>query len=39
MFEQFVDDAGSVDGKKEDLKVAQSVKNDCATGPLQKTSV
>ena len=35
MFQQFVDDAGSVDGKKQDLKVAQSAKDDSATVPLQ----
>ena len=35
VFEQFVDDAGSVDGKKQDLKVAQSAKVDSATVPLQ----
>ena len=28
-----------LDCKKQDLKVAQSVKNDSATGPLQKTSL
>ena len=36
LFQQFLDDAGSVDGNKQDLKVAQSVKVDSATGPLQK---
>ena len=35
LFEQFVDDAGSVDGNKQDLKVAQSAKVDIATVPLQ----
>ena len=35
LFQQFVDDAGSLDGKKQDLKVAQSVKDDSATEPLQ----
>ena len=35
LFEQFVDDAGSVDGKKQDLEVAQSAKDDSATVPLQ----
>ena len=35
LFEQFVDDAGSVDGKKQDLKFAQSAKVESATGPLQ----
>ena len=36
LFQQFVDDAGSVDGKKQNLKVAQSAKVDSATGILQK---
>ena len=36
LFQQFVDEAGSVDGKKQELKVAQSVKDDNATRPLQK---
>ena len=36
LFQQFVDDAGSLDSKKQDLKVAQSIKDDTATGPLQK---
>ena len=35
LFEQFVDDAGSVDSKKQDLKVAQSAKDDNATVPVQ----
>ena len=35
LVEQFVDDEGSVDGKKQDLKVAQSAKVDSATEPLQ----
>ena len=35
LFQQFVDDAGSLDGKKKYLKVAQSAKDDSATGPLQ----
>ena len=35
LFQQFVDDAGSLDGKKQDLMVAQSAKDDSATGPLQ----
>ena len=35
LFEQFMNDAGSVDGKKQDLKVAQSTKVDSATVPLQ----
>ena len=35
LFQQFVDDAGSLDGKKQDLKVAQSAKDDSATVPLQ----
>ena len=35
LFEQFVDDAGSLDGKKQDLKVAQSAKDDSATGHMQ----
>ena len=30
-----MDDAGSIDFKKQDLKVAQSAKDDSATGPLQ----
>ena len=30
-----MDDAGSLDGKKQDVKVAQSAKDDSATGPLQ----
>ena len=36
LFQQFVDDAGSLDGKKQDFKVAQSVKIDSATGLMQK---
>ena len=39
LFQQFVDDAGSLDDKKQDLMVPQSVKNDSTTGPLQKTSI
>ena len=35
LFQQFVDDAGCLDGKKQDLMVAQSAKDDSATGPLQ----
>ena len=35
LFEQFEDDAGSVDGEKQDTKVAQSAKVDSATVPLQ----
>ena len=35
LFQQFVDDAGSLDGKKQNLKIAQSAKDDSATGPLQ----
>ena len=35
LFQQFVNDAGSLDGKKQDLMVAQSAKDDSATGPLQ----
>ena len=35
LFQQFLDDAGSLDGKKQDLAVAQSAKHDSATGPLQ----
>ena len=35
LFEQFVDDAGSVDGKKQELKVAQSAKDDIVTVSLQ----
>ena len=34
LFQQFVDDAGSLDCKKQDLKVALSAKDDSATGPL-----
>ena len=36
LFQQFVDDAGSLHGKKQDLKVVQSAKADSATGPLQR---
>ena len=35
LFQQFMNDAGSLDGKKQDLIVAQSAKDDSATGPLQ----
>ena len=35
LFQQFVDDAGSVDGKKQDRKVAQSAKDDSVTVPLK----
>ena len=35
LFQQFLDDAGSLDGKKQDLMVAQSAKDDSATGALQ----
>ena len=35
LFQQFVDDASSVDGPKQDLTVAQSAKVDKATVPLQ----
>ena len=35
LFEQFVDNAGYVGGKKQDLKVAESAKEDSATVPLQ----
>ena len=35
LFEQFVDDADSVDVEKQDLKVAQLAKDDIATVPLQ----
>ena len=35
LFQQFLDDAGSLDGKKQGLMVAQSAKDDSATGPLQ----
>ena len=38
-FQQFVEIASSLDGKKQDLKIAQSVKGDSATLDLQKTSV
>ena len=33
LFQQFVEDAGSVDGKRQDFKVAQSAKDDSATVP------
>ena len=36
LFQQFVGDAGYVDGKKQDFKVAQSVKVDSAIVPLQQ---
>ena len=35
LFEQFVDEAGSLEAKKPELKVAQSAEDDSATGPLQ----
>ena len=35
LFQQSMDDAGFLDGKKQDLKIAQSAKDDSATGPLQ----
>ena len=35
LFQQFLDDAGSLDGKKQDFMVAQSAKDDSATGPLE----
>ena len=35
LFEQFLDYAGSVDDKTQDLNVAQSAKVDSATVPLQ----
>ena len=35
LFQQFVDDAGSLDGKTQGLMVAQLAKDDSATGPLQ----
>ena len=35
LFEQFVDDACSLEAKKPDLEVVQSAKDDSATGPLQ----
>ena len=35
LFQQFVDDAGSVDGKRQDFKVALSAKDDSATIPWQ----
>ena len=35
LFQQFVDDAGSLDGKKQDFRVAHSGEDDGATGPLQ----
>ena len=37
--QQFIDNIGSLDGKKQDLNVAQSAKDDSGTEPLQKTSV
>ena len=36
LIQQFLDDAGSVDGKKQDLKVAQSAKDENATVLLQQ---
>ena len=36
LFQQVVDDAGSVDGKKQDLEVAKSAKDDSVTVPLQQ---
>ena len=39
LFQQFVENAGSLDSKKQDLKVAQSVNNDSATGPLQNINL
>ena len=35
LFEHFMDDASSVDGQKQDLKVAQSAKVDSPFVPLQ----
>ena len=35
MFEQFVDDAGSVDCQKQDLKTAQTAKVESAAVPLK----
>ena len=35
LLQQFVDDAGTLDGKKQDLKVAKSANVDSATVPLQ----
>ena len=35
LFELFVDDAGSVNGKKRDLKFSQSTKDDIVILPLQ----
>ena len=35
LFQQFLDDASSLDGKKQDVMVAQSAKDDSASGPLQ----
>ena len=35
LFQQLLDDAGSLDGNKQDLMVPQSAKDDSATGPLQ----
>ena len=34
LFQEFVDDAGSLDSKKQDLKIAQSANVDSATVPL-----
>ena len=34
LFQQFVDDAGSVDGKKQDLEVAHSAKVESTTVPF-----
>ena len=33
LFQEIVDDAGSLDGKKDDFRVAQSAKDDSATVP------
>ena len=35
LFQQFMDDAGFLNCKKQDLKIVQSAKDDSATGPLQ----
>ena len=35
LFQQFLDDAGSLEYKQQDFRAAQSAKDDSATGPLQ----
>ena len=39
LFQQFVDDAGSLDGKKQDLMVAQSAKMTVPLDPCNITSL